>query len=193
MKIYLLRHAHRGYGEEQDSLTEIGLEQSRRTAEFFCYIKLDKIICSNKNRVRETAKQIMERMNCAVEYTSEINEQELGIFEGRSGKELQEAVKNSGLPEKDFRPEGGENREDVYNRTVKFYKMLKKEKVDSILIVSHAGFISDLIALLLELPESENVHFKTGFCAISYFELDKEFKVRDFYIGDLTHFGKYAK
>ena len=44
MRIYLLRHAQRGYGEKQDTLTEIGNEQARRTAEFFKKINLHVLI-----------------------------------------------------------------------------------------------------------------------------------------------------
>jgi len=187
MKIYLLRHAQRGHGEKQDTLTEIGREQARRTAKFFKKIKLDKIICGNKERTKETLQPILKYHKCEIEFTSDVNERELGIFEGKSEKEWKEAVENSGLSEDEFKPESGENRVDSYNRAKRFYKRLQKEKVESLLIVSHAGFISDLITLLLNLPEQENIHFKTSFCAVSYFELDENFKVKDFYIGELKH------
>lgn len=187
MKIYLLRHAQRGHGEKQDTLTEIGKEQARRTAKFFKKIKLDKIICGDKNRTKETLQPILKNQKCDVEYTPDVNEQELGVFEGKSANEWKEAIEKSKLSEEEFRPENGENRSDAYNRAKQFYKELQKEKVGSLLIVSHAGFISDLITLLLDLPEHENVHFKTGFCAISYFDLDENFKVEDFYIGELKH------
>ena len=187
MKIYLLRHAHRGHGEKQDTLTEIGKGQLRRTTEFFKKVRLNKIICGNKNRAKETLRPILKNQKCKVEYTSEVNERELGVFEGKSSKDWKEAVENSGLSEEEFKPENGENRNDAYNRAKRFYNKLRKEKVKNLLIVSHAGFISDLITLLLNLPEHENVHFKTGFCAISYFEMDKNFKVKDCYIGELKH------
>lgn len=193
MRIYLLRHAQRGHGEKQDTLIEIGKEQARRVAEFFKEIKLDKIICGDKNRTKETVRPMLSYQKCKVEYTQDVNEQELGIFEGKSGKEWKEAIKVSGLSEEEFRPENGENRRDAYNRAKEFYKKLQKEKAENLLIVSHAGFISDLITFFLDLPENESINFKTGFCAISYFKLDEEFIVKDFYIGDMTHLGKYAK
>lgn len=187
MRIYLLRHAQRGYGEKQDILTEIGKEQARRTVEFFKKIQLNKIICGTKNRAKETLQPILKYQRGYVEYKLDVNEQELGIFEGKSTKEFREAIKTSGLSEEKFRPEGGENRNDTYERAKRFYEKLKKEDAESLLVISHAGFISDLITLLLGLSENENVHFKTGFCAISYFELDENFKVRNFYIGELKH------
>jgi len=187
MKIYLLRHGQRGHGEKQDTLTDVGKEQARRTAEFFKKIKLNKIICGSKNRAKETLRPILKYQECFVEYTRAINEQELGVFEGKSAKEFKEAIENSGLSEEEFRPEGGENRKDAFNRAKKFYMKLQKEKVENLLVVSHSGFISDLITQILGLPEDENIHFKTGFCSISYFESDKNFKVKDFFIGELKH------
>jgi len=191
MKIYLLRHAQRGHGEKQDIVTEIGKEQSKRTAKFFKNIKFDKIICGAKDRAKETLQPILNYQKCEIEYTPEVNERELGIFEGKSGKEWKEAVEKSGLSEEEFKPENGENRIDAYNRAKKFYKKLCKEKAKNVLIVSHAGFISDIITLLLNLPEHENVHFKTGFCSISYFEMDETFKAKDFFIGELKHLANF--
>lgn len=187
MKIYLLRHAQRGHGEMQDILTEIGKDQAIRTAEFFKKIKFDKIVCGSKKRAKETLQPILKYQEGPVKYTPIVNEQEMGIFEGKSAKEYKEALENSGLSEEAFRPEKGENREDAYKRAQKFYEELKQEDAQNLLVVSHAGFISDLITFLLGLPEDENVHFKTGFCAISYFDLDENFEVKDFYIGELKH------
>lgn len=192
MKIYFLRHGERGHGEEQDTLTEIGIEQAKRASKFFKNIKIEKIICGNSNRAKKTAEMILRYVDCKLEYTSQVNEQSLGIFEGKSKKEWDEAVKNSELSEKEFRPLNGENRKDAYDRAKKFIQILKKSNYNSILVISHSGFISDIITLILNFSEEENIHFKTGFSAISYFELDdKNFEVKDFYIGNLTHLGKY--
>ena len=191
MKIYLLRHAQREHGEKQDTLTEVGKEQAERTAKFFKEIKLDKIICGTKNRTKETLRPLLKYQKCHIEYTPEVNEQELGIFEGKSAKEFKEAIEDSSSSEEEFRPERGENKKDAYGRAKRFYDKLKSENAKNLLVVSHAGFISDLITLLLNLPKKENVNFKTGFCAVSYFELDENFKVKDFYIGELKHLALY--
>lgn len=193
MKLYLVRHGHRGYGEEQDTLTDIGNEQAKRIAKFFSNIKIDKIICSSSNRTRKTAEPILKKLNCKIEYTNQVNEQKLGVFEGKSGKEWKTAVEASGLSEEEFRPEEGENRKDAYERAKKFVEKLKIEKAENLLVISHGGFISDVITLLLNLLEKESIHFKTGFSAISYFKLDKGLNVEDFYIGDLTPLGKFAR
>lgn len=190
MKIYLLRHGHRGKGKDQDVLTKIGKEQARRTALYFKDKQIEKIICGSYNRAKDTAKLILEELDCPIEYTNEINEQMLGIYEGTSGKDWKEAIKKSGLSEKKFRPQEGENREDAYNRAISFFNKLKKIKENNLLIVSHAGFISDLITLFLKFPEKKSVHFKTSFCAISFFEIDENFNVKNYKLGEITHLAK---
>ncbi len=187
MKLYLLRHAHRGVGEKLDTLTELGKDQVKRVSKYFRNKKIDKIICGVSQRARKTAEPIIEEKDVEVEFTSDVNEQSMGVFEGKSGREWKEAVLASGLLEQDFRPEGGENRRDAYNRAKSFFEKLKNEKVENLLIVSHSGFISDLITFILNLDEKESLNFKTGFCAISYFELDSNLKPISFYIGDLSH------
>ena len=187
MKLYLLRHGHRGNGVNQDSLTSIGEEQAKRTAAHFERINIDKVICADNNRARETANDIIKLKKCLVEYTSEVNEQSLGTLQGKSGEEYRKALKESESDENGFRPFGGESRLDAYARAERFFEKLKKEDSQTILIVSHAGFISDLITLILDIPMSESVHFKTQFCSISYFDLDINFKPKNLFINDITH------
>ena len=190
MKLYLLRHGKRGHGEKQDTLTSLGIEQAKRTAKHFKNIKIDKIICGDSQRTRETTKPIVNLLGSSIEYTSEVTEQKLGILEGKSSKEWKEAVKKSGLPENEFRPDEGENRCDAYERAKKFYERLKEEDLDNILIVSHAGFISDLITLIFNISMEESSNFKTQNCSISLFELDTDFKVKGFLINDIIHLAR---
>jgi len=190
MKLYLLRHGERGHGPEQDTLTKVGLEQARITAPHFKNIKIDKIISASLNRGKKTAEEVLKVVRCEIEYTKEVNEQSLGDLEGKTGSEYREALNKSGLDSKEFRPNNGENRYDAYERAKIFFEKLKKEAVSSILIVSHSGFISDLITLLLRKPMEESKNFKTQFCAISYFDLDEDFNVKEYSVNDVSHLSK---
>jgi broad specificity phosphatase PhoE len=193
MEIIFLRHGHRGNGPNQDTLTEIGIEQAKRTSSFLRETKFDKIICGTSKRARDTLEFACEEKS-NMEYNAIVNEQSLGVLEGKSGREFEKARLDSGLSEEEFRPISGENRFDAYQRAKQFYDLLKKEKpLSKILVVSHAGFISDMVTLLLGLKEKENVHFKTGFCSITRFLLDDEFRVKEFSIGHLEHLAKSCK
>ncbi len=65
--------------------------------------------------------------------------------------------------------------------------MLKKETAKTILVISHSGFISDIVTILLKLPMKDNRYFRSYFCAISYFELNKDFEVKNYFINYTNH------
>jgi broad specificity phosphatase PhoE len=174
MKLYLLRHAERGHGKEQDSLTLYGKEQSENIVPHLKSLNIDKIFCAKTNRAEETIKPFMKHFSKEIEYTSLINEQEMGELNGKSGEDYRKVIEKSGLNKKEFRPEKGENYYDLFERAKKFLDSLKKEKAERILISTHAGFIRATVALLLNLPE-EKLEFNSA--SITFIELDKHFKV----------------
>jgi len=53
--------------------------------------------------------------------------------------------------------------------------------------VSHSGFISDVASILLGKNIEDSKDYKTGFCAITTFELDDDFKVINYEIGNSSH------
>ena len=61
-----------------------------------------------------------------------------------------------GLERHEFRPEGGENYEDVRKRAGKFYRMLvEKYRDKTVIVVSHGELILNLIGLIIgESPEA---------------------------------------
>src|SRR3989338_6768784 len=152
MKLYLLRHGERGHGESQDTLTEKGVEQAKKVALYISELRIGKIISGDSQRAKITTAEILKIKKYPVDYTSLVNEQCLGVIQGKSGKEFGEALKKSGLSKKYFRPINGENRYDAYERARKFVGKLRSEKTENILVVSHSGFISDVITLLLDKP-----------------------------------------
>jgi len=80
MKIYLLRHGERGHGEKQDTLTENGLKQAIKTANFLKSLKISKIIIGDSERAKKTAKPIVKKIKSEVEITPLVNEQSLGVL-----------------------------------------------------------------------------------------------------------------
>jgi len=185
MKLYFLRHAQRGHGEHQDTLTKDGIEQANKLVSHLCKLKVDKVICGALNRTRKTIEPTIATLNIPVEFTDEVNERSLGVLQGKP-KELKDALIKSGLTLEEFKPVSGEDALDAYNRAKRFVEQLKKQKEQSILIVSHSGFISDVATILLKKPMEENRNYKSGFCALTYFELDEEFNVIDYKIDQKT-------
>ncbi|MDD5012572.1 MAG: phosphoglycerate mutase family protein [Candidatus Nanoarchaeia archaeon] len=182
MKLYLLRHAERGHGKEQDTLTLKGIKQSRKIVPYLETLHIDKIICANTKRAIKTIEPFLK--NLSVEVTSLVNEQEMGSLRGKSGTEYRNAIEKSGLDKKNFRPEGGENYYDLIERAKKFLYSLKKEKAENILISTHAGFIRAVIKLLLNLPEEK---LKFDFGSVTFIELDREFKVINYSLNQIVN------
>lgn len=181
MKLYLIRHAERGHGAKQDTLTKEGLLQAKKLAEYLKNLKINKIICGTTNRAKKTAKPIIHYFdNVEIEYTNEISEQNLGELQGKTANEWRDVVIKSGLSEEEFKPKGGENIVDAYQRAKKFVEKLKSEKEKNILIFSHSGFISNILTILLKKSQEENINYKTDFCTLTYLELDKNFNVLKF-------------
>ncbi|MFH1249275.1 MAG: histidine phosphatase family protein [archaeon] len=186
MRLYLIRHAERGHGEEQDTLTSEGMEQSKKLAEYLKKINVDKIICADTNRARKTAEPFLlfNLKNITIEYTKEANEQDIGDLHGKTGQEWRDAVSNSGLKKEEFTPPNGESAIDAYNRAVLFVDRLKKEGAKNILVFSHSGFISNVASILLGKIRQESTNYKSDFCALTYFELSNDFKVKDYKINE---------
>lgn len=174
MKIFLLRHAERGHGKEQDTLTNLGIEQSEKIVYYLEKFNFDKIICADTNRAKKTIEPFVKKFPTKVEYTSLVNEQEMGELTGKSGSEYKEELEKSGLIKEEFRPKGGENYFDLMNRAKQFLNNLEKEKSENIFISTHAGFIRSVIILLLNMPK-ENLIFDSA--SLTTVEFDKNFKV----------------
>ena len=191
MKIYIVRHGERGIGVSNDILTEKGLQQTKKTSEFFKDKKIDKIFSSSYNRAKQTAIEIQKTIGCEIEFTELLNEPSLGIFESKPVKEWKEAFKESGQTIEQYRPPSGENRYDAYTRAKQFIKKIKSENSEEIIIVSHGGLISDLISLLHQEPIEASNKYKTNFCSITTIQLNEDKNIEHADINNKTHLENY--
>jgi broad specificity phosphatase PhoE len=170
MKLYLLRHAERGHGEDQDKLTELGIEQSKEIVPFLEKLDINRIICANTKRAMKTIEPFIKNSKINIEYTSLVNEQEMGELTGKSGSEYRAKLEESGLSKEEFRPKGGENYSDLMNRAKSFLNNLKNEKSENILVSTHAGFIRSIIIVLLKLPKEELIFDSASITCIEFNE-----------------------
>jgi len=152
MKLYLVRHAERGHGADQDTLTDRGLSQAEALVNVLGAYPIKKVYCSSANRARLTIKPFLEKFRGEVVYTPDLEELRLGVLQGKTGEEFRSALSASGLSKEEFRPEGGENCNDFRMRVKRFIVGLKDETVENILICTHAG----VIRLFLEFVKGIN-------------------------------------
>ena len=162
IKVYLIRHGETfgnvknvTQGHSATRLTEKGIKQSEKIAEFFKDIPLARIYCSPLFRARQTAKRILKhhppsRLVNWQEFV-EINSGELEGLSRKKQRELFPEMRQTQMTSKrlDWRPPNGESIRELYQRVIKgFDKMIKLHKPgENILVVSHGGV---LLCLLLE-------------------------------------------
>jgi broad specificity phosphatase PhoE len=198
MKLYLVRHAqseanvgiHTG---NETVLTNTGLEQAKRLGMYFKNKHLTKVYCSKMIRAIDTFKEIKPYIpKIPITYTKKINERSKGIYESKE-KEFLDVVKKSGLREHEFRPEKGENLDDLEKRALKFIDYLKKShQDDNILLVAHGYFLRVLIVKLFGFHIKEIQYFSLHNAGVSYFNFDKRNKIISFEIDDYKHLLLYS-
>ena len=116
----------------------------------------------------ETTEKIIEQgdvLKSSYQIRSEtlLRETSHGIFENRPSEDLKNAAKAAGFVEpelKKFRPENGENEDDVSIRAQKFLTKILKEECEKqkaktdILVVSHGLLLRELLRILLDVENS---------------------------------------
>lgn len=174
MRIYLVRHGEtvlnqKGcyYGRTEAALSSRGREQAKKLGTFFKNVPLLRIVASPRLRAAETADIIMaeytneRREELQIEREERLTEQDFGIFEGGTFRELAKRYPEEWEQwNRDFsgyRIPGGESFADVRRRTEDFLRDLKRfsETVDretAILLVAHKGTLGHFLAACLELP-----------------------------------------
>ena len=187
MKIFVVRHGDKEKGDyynkslrHQDTpLSEIGVQKARDLVGYFKPIQIKRIIASEYVRTNQTAQYIAEDKGIQVLADKRLNEIDNGTIEMMDKEEIAEKY-----PEfwhdylegkKDFRFPEGESGEEVKERQIDLLNELIENDED-VLLVSHDGFMRQLICSLLDIPVYRRRNFKVDLCGIMEFEFDKEAK-----------------
>lgn len=157
MKIYLVRH---GLTEENASrviqgwnpgtLAAQGIEQAERLAQRLKAIRFDAIYASDSRRAAHTAEIIGQFQVAPIQFTPALRERHMGIYQGRSADEFDQAMADSGLPAAEFTPEGGESLEVLRERATSFvYGLRERHLRQTILLVAHGRWNTILLSAIL--------------------------------------------
>jgi len=155
MKLYLVRHGetHENangiiQGHINTKLSSLGKNQAKLIASRLKDEKFDFAYSSDLDRCAMTAKEILKfHPSVKLNLEKALREQAKGEFEGMKRVEV---FKKSEKPDWWNYPfGGGESMKDVWKRTINFYENIrKKHKDDAVLVVSHGGPITCLLAYL---------------------------------------------
>lgn len=159
MRLYLVRHAqtswnveNRAQGHTDIPLDETGLWQAARLSEAFRSIPVSRILSSDLKRSLQTAQAVGQTIGLGVDTTPVLRERSFGEWEGLGFAELYnqyEALGGPNTPHHEIRPPGGESMADVWDRMEPVRDEIVAHE-DDLLVVTHGGTVSLLLAKLLQ-------------------------------------------
>lgn len=142
MKIYLVRHGQvphnisQQYNENDEDLTDIGIEQALEVKEKIKDIDFDIIFSSPLIRAKHTAKIITDD-NSDIVYDDRLKERGCGNLSGQSlGVTNREEYWNYYT---DIQYGTSENIQEFFKRVYEFLNELKEKNYKKVLIVGHSG------------------------------------------------------
>ena len=147
------------YGRTDAVLSEKGISQARYLKEILKEVYFDYIVASPLVRAYNTAQIVMEEREQEIFGDRRLMEQDFGIFEGMTYKEIQNIYpKELDAWNEEFstyRIPKGESFADVRSRAEDFLRDIpsgRESKGEKMLIVAHKGTLGHLLAAMLKLP-----------------------------------------
>ena len=161
MKITLVRHGEvqtpfigKYNGHNDIGLSEKGKKEAKKLAELFTCKEFDLVYCSDLRRAKETLQAFVQAKNAV--FTEKLREKSWGKHEGLGFDE----ITAQGIVYKNFsqwiEALDGENYTEYVQRVKKFFfEELVTQKADNVLVITHAGVIRVLMAIVQNLSLEE--------------------------------------
>lgn len=183
MKLWLVRHGQTQAnvdglysGISETPLTELGLTQAQAVGSMLGQVAFEKVLCSELGRAQQTTQLILQQRQIPVVTEARLNEMNFGDWEMRHHRDLQRLdAENYAAWCNDWQnviPKNGEGFQIFSQRVSEFARALSSQtEAENILIVSHQGVLSLLIATMLNMPPASLWHFIIEQGAWSYIEI----------------------
>lgn len=172
MRLWLVRHGETEAnvaglysGHAPTPLTERGIAQAQSLSGLLRYVPFDNVLCSELERARHTTQLILAEREVPVRNMPELNEMFFGDWEMRHHRDLaREDAENYAVWCNDWQnatPTNGEGFQAFSQRVEHFIAQLADYKdSQNLLVVSHQGVLSVLVARLLSMPAAAMWHFR---------------------------------
>lgn len=172
MRLWLVRHGETEAnvaglysGHAPTPLTERGIAQAQSLSGLLRYVPFDNVLCSELERARHTTQLILAEREVPVRNMPELNEMFFGDWEMRHHRDLaREDAENYAVWCNDWQnatPTNGEGFQAFSQRVERFIAQLADYKdSQNLLVVSHQGVLSVLVARLLSMPAAAMWHFR---------------------------------
>lgn len=151
-------------GQQGGELTELGFRQAACLGERLRNTRFDAIFCSDLNRCQQTLSQVLPHHGYVqVVYDQRLREKSAGELEGQPLGTTDALAKRTHLNPREYRPPSGESWIDVQNRARNFFmeiseRFILRDRLTKILIVTHGGWIMELINVIRELKGQPPVY-----------------------------------
>lgn len=172
MRLWLVRHGETEAnvaglysGHAPTPLTERGIAQAQSLSGLLRNVPFDNVLCSELERARHTTQLILAEREVPLRVMPELNEMFFGDWEMRHHRDLaREDAENYAVWCNDWQnatPTNGEGFQAFSQRVERFIARLADYKdSQNLLVVSHQGVLSVLMARLLSMPAAAMWHFR---------------------------------
>lgn len=172
MRLWLVRHGETEAnvaglysGHAPTPLTERGIAQAQSLSGLLHNVPFDNVLCSELERAHHTTQLILGDREIPVRIMPELNEMFFGDWEMRHHRDIaREDAENYAIWCNDWQnatPTNGEGFQAFSQRVERFIAQLADYKdSQNLLVVSHQGVLSVLVARLLSMPAAAMWHFR---------------------------------
>jgi len=179
--VYFVRHGDKAkgnyfnetIGQNDQPLSEFGLQQAQQLNEYFSHINIDRVYISSYLRTYQTIESVCTRKNIKPIKISLLNEIDCGSYSRLNPEE--QKVKYPEIFELlisrniDFKYPDGESGADVIERVKKFFNILIEQESNAI-VVTHEAWLKCLVCYLLKLDAGERFKLYMNTCGITEIE-----------------------
>lgn len=186
MKLWLVRHGQTEAnvaglysGRSETALTEQGIRQATQVGQLLQAVPFDRVLSSALGRAQHTAHLVLEGRDRAIETNPLLNEMHFGDWEMRHHLDLQreDAITYAAWCQdwQNTVPTNGEGFHNFSQRILALSRDLRAMPQENILVVSHQGVLSLLIATLMGMPPPSLWHFMIEQGSWSMVEIQQDF------------------
>lgn len=187
MRLWLVRHGETEAnvaglysGHAPTPLTTRGIAQAQTLNTLLSQVPFEHVLCSELERAQHTAQLVLEGRELPLQVKPELNEMFFGDWEMRHHRDLsREDAENYAAWCNDWQnatPTNGEGFQAFARRVEQAIQLLADyQPASHVLVVSHQGVLSLLIARLLAMPAAAMWHFRVEQGCWSAIELCEDF------------------
>ncbi len=189
MTWYVLRHGHKESGDfhnpklrhQDEPLSAEGQQAARKWVAYFAEKPIAAIYVSAYQRTGQTAAAIAEHLHLTPIVDERLNEIDNGLVDEMTEQQFQQAYPEAWQAyvarTADYRFPGGESGSEVQSRVAAFFEeKMAQHPGSDILLVSHDGWIRQMMCYVLNLPVHRRGDFRVDLCGLTELSYQDQYR-----------------